>query len=72
MDAKVEVTSSNFIGPTLGKRSMNSGIMSLATGMGAIILFMLMYYGGSGVIALAALILNLSTLYLALQASVRH
>jgi len=59
MDAKVEVTSSNFIGPTLGKRSMNSGIMSLAIGMGAIILFMLMYYGGSGVIALAALILNL-------------
>ena len=59
LDAKVEVTSSDFIGPTLGKKSMQSGVMSLAVGMGAIIIFMLMYYGGSGVIALAALILNL-------------
>ena len=59
LDAKVEVTSSDFIGPTLGKKSMQSGLMSLAIGMGAIVIFMLMYYGGSGVIALAALILNL-------------
>ena len=59
LDAQVQVTSSDFVGPTLGKRSMRSGLMSLAIGMGAIVVFMLLYYGGSGVIALAALILNL-------------
>ncbi len=47
------------VGPTLGKENIHRGIVSLAVGMGLILVLMLVYYRLFGVIADIALMLNL-------------
>ncbi|MFT4058305.1 MAG: protein translocase subunit SecD [Legionella sp.] len=47
------------VGPTLGKENIHRGIVSLAVGMGLILILMLIYYRFFGLIADIALILNL-------------
>jgi preprotein translocase subunit SecD len=47
------------VGPTLGKENIHRGMVSLAVGMGLILILMLVYYRFFGVIANIALILNL-------------
>ncbi len=47
------------VGPTLGKENIHRGIVSLAVGMGLILILMLVYYRAFGLIANFALLLNL-------------
>ncbi|MDR3503807.1 MAG: protein translocase subunit SecD [Legionella sp.] len=47
------------VGPTLGKENIHRGIVSLAVGMGLILILMLIYYRFFGLIANLALVLNL-------------
>lgn len=47
------------VGPTLGKENIHRGIISLAVGMGLILILMLVYYRFFGLIADIALLLNL-------------
>ena len=47
------------VGPTLGKENIQRGMISLAVGMGLILVLMLVYYRLFGVIANIALVLNL-------------
>lgn len=47
------------VGPTLGKENIHRGIVSLAVGMGLILVLMLVYYRLFGLIADIALMLNL-------------
>ncbi|MEZ4474037.1 MAG: protein translocase subunit SecD [bacterium] len=46
------------VGATLGADSVRAGQLSVAVGFGLVVLFMLVYYKGSGVVANLALILN--------------
>ncbi len=50
------------VGPTLGKENIRRGIISLAVGMGLILLTMLVYYRFFGLVANIALLLNLIVL----------
>jgi SecD/SecF fusion protein len=45
------------IEPTLGKEAVNQGLLAGSVGIGAIVLFMIAYYGGPGFLAVIALIL---------------
>jgi SecD/SecF fusion protein len=45
------------IEPTLGKEAVNQGLLAGGVGIGAIIIFMIAYYGGPGFLAVIALIL---------------
>lgn len=47
------------VGPTLGKENIHRGMVSLAVGMGLILVLMLVYYRFFGLIANVALVLNL-------------
>ena len=58
LPAPVEVIEERTVGPTLGEDSIRAGVRSSLIGIGLVVLFMLVYYKGSGLIADAALILN--------------
>ena len=49
----------NEVGPSLGRDSVNAGIVALAVGFAMVVGFMIMYYRISGIIASLVLIFNL-------------
>lgn len=58
LPAPVKIVENNVIGPTLGKDSIEAGKLGLGVALVLIILFMLIYYRTSGVIANLVLITN--------------
>lgn len=58
LPAPVNVIEERTVGPTLGDDSIRKGFVSAIVGIGLVLLFMLVYYGLSGLIADIALILN--------------
>lgn len=59
LPAPVRIIEERSVGPTLGEDSIRFGVLSALAGALAVILFMIIYYGFSGVIANVALVLNL-------------
>jgi preprotein translocase subunit SecD len=59
LPASLEYLETRTVGPTLGAASIRQGVIAAITGMAAVMIFMLIYYRGSGVNADLALILNL-------------
>ena len=58
LPAPVTILEQRTVGPSLGKDSISQGIKSMIIGGGAVVIFMVVYYGFSGLIADLALILN--------------
>ncbi|WP_243359416.1 protein translocase subunit SecD [Fundidesulfovibrio terrae] len=58
LPAPVNVLEQRTVGPSLGQESIDNGVLSIGVACGAIALFMLVYYGFSGVIANVALVFN--------------
>lgn len=52
------IVEEEVVGPTLGKESINQGLLSIIAGFLTIILFMMAYYNSSGVVADIAVLLN--------------
>ncbi len=59
LPAPVEILEERTVGPTLGRDSINKGIMSMLIGGLIVVLFMIVYYRLSGFIADIALALNI-------------
>jgi preprotein translocase subunit SecD len=59
LPAKIEYQEERTVGPSLGADSIRSGVTASLAGLIFIVAFMLVYYRGSGVNAVIALILNL-------------
>ncbi len=59
LPSDVKFIENNIIGPSLGADSVRKGVTSVATGLGLVLLFMLVYYRLSGLIADFALLINL-------------
>lgn len=59
LPAELEPLSETVIGPTLGADTVRSGLRACAAGAGLVVLFMLAWYRGAGLVASAALGLNL-------------
>lgn len=59
LPAPAKITGETTVGPTLGARAINAGIISLAVGFLLVILFMIIYYGKAGLYADIALLVNL-------------
>ncbi|MBW1801962.1 MAG: protein translocase subunit SecD [Deltaproteobacteria bacterium] len=59
LPAPVKILEERTVGPSLGKDSINKGFKSMVIGGIVVILFMIVYYGLSGVIADIALLLNI-------------
>ena len=59
LPAPIEYLEERTVGPSLGQDSINAGVRASLVGLGFVVLFMLVYYRGSGVNAVVALILNM-------------
>ncbi len=59
LPASLEYLETRSVGPSLGAASIRQGVISAIAGMAAVMIFMLVYYKGSGINADLALILNL-------------
>src|SRR5262245_52345992 len=68
LPAPVTIAEERTVGPSLGKDSIQRGMMSFALGGAFVIIFMAIYYKMAGVLADAAVILNVVLLMAALAA----
>ena len=59
LPAPAKITGETTVGPTLGARAVNAGLISLAVGFLLVIFFMIIYYGKAGLYADIALLVNL-------------
>jgi len=59
LPAPVHVVEERTVGPSLGQDSIEKGLMAGAVGAGLVVLFMVVYYRLSGLVAVAALLLNI-------------
>jgi preprotein translocase subunit SecD len=59
LPAPIEYSEERTVGPSLGADSIRSGVRASVLGLALVVLFMLVYYRGSGVNAIIALLLNM-------------
>ncbi len=59
LPAPIEYTEERTVGPSLGADSIHSGVRASVLGLALVVVFMLLYYRGSGINAVVALLLNM-------------
>lgn len=59
LPAGAKVVQATVVGPSLGQESIDAGIISFAIAFLIIIIYIIFYYGGAGVYAVIAMIINL-------------
>ena len=59
LPAPVDIIEKRTIGPSLGADSIRKGTMSALIGLLLVVLFMVIYYRGSGIVAFVTLVLNI-------------
>ena len=59
LPAGAKVVQATVVGPSLGQESIDAGIMSFGIAFLVIIVYIIFYYGGAGVYAVIAMIINL-------------
>jgi preprotein translocase subunit SecD len=59
LPASIEYLEERTVGPSLGQDSINAGVRASLVGLALVVFFMLVYYRGSGINAVIALILNM-------------
>jgi len=59
LPAPIEYLEERTVGPSLGQDSIRAGVRASLVGLALVVLFMLVYYRGSGVNAVVALLLNM-------------
>lgn len=59
LPAPARIVQESIVGPTLGAESIRAGVISLVSGLILVLLFMIFYYTGAGIIANLALVLNI-------------
>lgn len=59
LPAPVEILEERTVGPSLGSDSIRDGVISFVVGSSLVIVFMIMYYRGAGVIADCALLFHI-------------
>jgi len=59
LPARTQIIQESLVGPTLGQKNINSSLTAMAIGFLLVIVYMLFYYGGAGLVSIIALLLNL-------------
>ena len=59
LPAPIEYQEERTVGPSLGQDSIKSGVRASVLGLALVVFFMLIYYRGSGINAIVALLLNM-------------
>ena len=60
LPAPIKIAQINYIGPSLGNDSIDSGKMAMLIGLIAVFIFMIIYYNLSGIISTIALLINMT------------
>ena len=68
LDAKVDIAGSEYVGPSLGKKSIDAGAKSFLMALLFVLIYMLFYYFHAGVASNLALIINMFFIFGALAA----
>ena len=55
----VQIAEERTVGPTLGQESIETGVKAALIGLGGVLIFMVIYYRLSGLVAIAALVFNM-------------
>ncbi|MDE0014116.1 MAG: protein translocase subunit SecD [Candidatus Poribacteria bacterium] len=55
----VQIAEERTVGPTLGQESIDDGVKAALIGLGGVLIFMMIYYRLSGLVAIAALVFNM-------------
>jgi len=63
LPASAEIIQSEIVGPSLGKEAIQSGIYSFGIALIIVLLWMIFYYGSSGIFADVALVLNILLIF---------
>ena len=58
LPAPTKIVEEAVIGPSLGLDTIQQGLLSMAAGLGLVVVFMVFYYGSGGLVANAALFVN--------------
>ncbi len=58
LPAKTTIIQESLVGPSLGKANIRSSFMAFVVGFALLLLFMVFYYGGAGIVSIVALLLN--------------
>ena len=59
LPATPQIIQESTVGPSLGAENISRSINALMIGFGLVLLFMLFYYGGAGIVSIIALLLNI-------------
>lgn len=59
LPAGAKVVQATVVGPSLGQESIDAGLMSFIIAFAIIIVYIIFYYGGAGVYAVIAMVINL-------------
>jgi len=63
LPASAEIIQSEIVGPSLGQEAIESGLNSFAIALVFVLLWMIFYYGSSGIFAVVALVLNILLIF---------
>ncbi len=66
LPASLSIIQSSNVGPSLGKQNIQRSLISFVIGIGMVLLFMVFYYGGAGIVSIIALIANMIFIFAAL------
>lgn len=67
LPAKTKIIQKSTVGPSLGQKNINRSLNSLLVGFGILLVFMIFYYGGAGIVSIIALIANMIFIFGALS-----
>lgn len=59
LDVPAQIIEEEVVGPTIGGESAQAGLISLIAGLLLVLVFMIVYYGKAGIIAVFALLFNI-------------
>lgn len=66
LPAETRIIQESLVGPSLGQENINKSIAALVIGFSIVLVFMILYYGGAGIVSIIALLLNLFFIFAAL------
>ena len=68
LNVPLQLENQQVIGASMGEESIHQGLMAIIGGLGAVFIFMLLYYRGAGINAIVAQILNFYIMFSVLSA----
>ena len=66
LPTETKIIQENLVGPSLGHDNIAKSLRSMIIGLTIVLLFMIIYYGGAGIVSIIALLLNLFFIFGAL------